>query len=115
MEIKRFETQKRMSRAVVHNNTVYLCGQVAKDSTKGIKEQTITTLEKVDELLESVGSNRDKILSATIYIKDMSMFQEMNDVWDNWVNEGFAPARACVEAKMAREELLVEVSVVAAL
>ncbi len=115
MEIKRFETQKRMSRAVVHNNTVYLCGQVAKDSTKGIKEQTITTLEKVDELLESVGSNRDKILSATIYIKDMSMFQEMNDVWDNWVNEGFAPARACVEARMAREELLVEVSVVAAL
>ena len=69
---------------------------------------------KVDELLESVGSNRDKILSATIYIKDMSMFQEMNDVWDNWVNEGFAPARACVEAKMAREELLVEVSIVAA-
>jgi enamine deaminase RidA (YjgF/YER057c/UK114 family) len=115
MEIKRFETKKRMSRAVVHNNTVYLCGQVAKDSTKGIKEQTITTLEKVDELLESVGSNRDKILSATIYIKDMSMFQDMNDVWDNWVNEGFAPARACVEAKMAREELLVEVSVVAAL
>ncbi|GLI55548.1 hypothetical protein PM10SUCC1_10620 [Propionigenium maris DSM 9537] len=115
MEIKRFETKKRMSRAVVHNNTVYLCGQVAKDSTKGIKEQTITTLEKVDELLESVGSHRDKILSATIYIKDMSMFQDMNDVWDNWVNEGFAPARACVEAKMAREELLVEVSVVAAL
>ncbi len=114
MEIKRFETKKRMSRAVIHNNTIYLCGQVAKDSTKGIKEQTITTLEKVDELLESVGSNRDKILSATIYIKDMSMFQEMNDVWDNWVNEGFAPARACVEAKMAREELLVEVSVVAA-
>ena len=114
MEIKRVETKKRMSRAVIHNNTIYLCGQVAKDSTKDIKEQTLTTLEKVDELLESVGSNRDKILSATIYIKDMSMFQEMNDVWDNWINEGFAPARACVEAKMAREELLVEVSVVAA-
>ena len=82
MEIKRFETKKRMSRAVIHNNTIYLCGQVAKDSTKDIKEQTLTTLEKVDELLESVGSNRDKILSATIYIKDMSMFQEMGmDYW----------------------------------
>ncbi|MCS5422626.1 MULTISPECIES: RidA family protein [Psychrilyobacter] len=114
MEIKRYETQKRMSRAVVHNNTVYLCGQVAKDSTKDMKEQTITTLEKIEELLASVGSNKDKILSATIYVKDMALFQDMNEVWDNWVNEGFAPARACVEAKMAREELLVEVSVVAA-
>ncbi|WP_028857349.1 RidA family protein [Psychrilyobacter atlanticus] len=114
MEIKRYETKKRMSRAVVHNNTVYLCGQVAKDSTKGMKEQTITTLEKIDELLASVGTNKDKILSATIYVKDMSLFQDMNEIWDKWVNEGFTPARACVEAKMAREELLVEVSVVAA-
>jgi len=114
MEIKRFETKKRMSRAVIHNNTVYLCGQVAKDSTKNMTEQTITTLEKVEELLASVGSHKDKILSATIYVKDMALFQEMNEVWDNWVTEGLAPARACVEAKMAREELLVEISVIAA-
>lgn len=113
MEIKRYETKQRMSRAVVCNNTVYLCGQVAKDTTKGIKDQTLTTLEKIDELLENLGTNKDKILSATIYIKDMAMFQDMNSVWDRWVNEGFAPARACVEAKMAREELLVEVSVIA--
>ena len=114
MEIKRHETEQRMSSAVIHNGTIYLCGQVAKDSSENMKGQTTTTLEKVDELLASVGSNRDKILSATIYIKDMSMFEEMNSVWDNWVNEGFAPARACVEAKMAREELLFEISVVAA-
>ncbi len=113
MEIKRYETKQRMSRAVVHGNTVYLCGQVAKDSTKGMAEQTTTMLEKVDELLASVGSHRDKILSATIYVKDMALFQEMNSVWDNWVNEGHAPARACVEAKMAREDLLVEISVIA--
>ena len=93
---------------------MYLCGQVAKDATKGIKDQTITTLEKIDELLASVGSNKDKVLSATIYVKDMSLFQDMNEIWDNWTNEGFAPARACVEAKMAREELLVEISIVAA-
>lgn len=115
MEIKRHETKQRMSRAVIHNNTVYLCGQVAKDSTKGIKDQTITTLEKIDELLNNVGTNKDKILSATIYVKDMAMFQDMNSIWDNWINEGFAPARACVEAKMAREELLVEISIVAAI
>ncbi|PAB59035.1 RidA family protein [Anaeromicrobium sediminis] len=114
MEIKRYETKKRMSRAVVHNGTVYFCGQVAKEYVDDIKEQTRTTLEKVDELLESVGSDRTKILSATVYIKDMSLFADMNEIWDNWVPEGHAPARACVEAKMAREEILVEVSVVAA-
>jgi len=114
MEIKRHDTKQRMSRAVIHNGTIYLCGQVAKDSSEDMTGQTISTLEKVEELLQEVGSNKDKILSATIYVKDMAMFQEMNAVWDNWVNEGFAPARACVEAKMAREELLFEISVVAA-
>lgn len=114
MEITRHETKQRMSRAVVHNNTIYLCGQVAKDSTKGIKEQTETMLEKVVELLDNYGSSKDKILSATIYLKDMKLFDEMNSVWDNWVNPGFSPTRACVEASMAREELLVEISVIAA-
>ena len=114
MSIQRYETGARMSRAVVHNNTVYLCGQVAEDRTAGITEQTQTMLAKVDALLASVGSDREHILSATIYVKDMSLFADMNAVWDNWVNEGFAPARACVEAKMAREELLFEISVVAA-
>jgi enamine deaminase RidA (YjgF/YER057c/UK114 family) len=114
MEIERFETKARMSRAVVHNNTVYLCGQVARDASKDITEQTVTTLEKVEELLESVGSHKDKILSATIYIKDMSLFADMNAVWDSWVTPGMAPARACVQAAMAREELLVEISIIAA-
>lgn len=114
MEIKRFETKARMSRAVVYNNTVYLCGQVAKDVSQGITEQTATTLEKVEELLESVGSHKDKILSATIYIKDMKYFADMNAVWDNWVTPGMAPARACVQASMARDAVLVEMSIVAA-
>ncbi len=114
MSIQRYETGARMSRAVVHNNTVYLCGQVAEDRTAGITEQTQTMLAKVDKLLESVGSSREHMLSATIYVKDMSLFAEMNAVWDNWVPAGHAPARACVEAKMASPELLVEISVVAA-
>ena len=103
-----------MSRIVKHNGTVYLCGQVCKDAEQGIKEQTQTMLDKVDELLLTAGSNREHILSATIYIKDMQYFAEMNQVWDNWVPEGHAPARACVTANMAREALLVEISVVAA-
>ncbi|CED56661.1 RidA family protein [Aliivibrio wodanis] len=112
--IERQETKQRMSRIVKHNGTVYLCGQVCADATQGIKEQTQTMLDKVDLLLDQAGSSRKHILSATIYIKDMKDFSEMNDVWDSWVPEGYAPARACVEASMAREALLVEISVIAA-
>jgi len=108
------ETKARMSRIVKHNGTIYLCGQVCKDATKGITEQTSSMLEKVDELLEQAGSDREHILSATIYVSDMKYFADMNAVWDAWVPEGHAPARACVEAKMARDVLLVEISVVAA-
>ena len=103
-----------MSRIVKHNGTVYLCGQVCADSEKGIKEQTETMFAKVDTLLDQAGSDRTQILSATIYIKDMQDFAGMNEVWDEWVPEGYAPARACVQASMARESLLVEISVVAA-
>lgn len=114
MTIERIETKQRMSRIVKHNGTIYLCGQVCADATKGIKEQTETMLEKVDELLIIAGSDRKHMLSATIYLKDMKDFAEMNQVWDNWVPEGFAPARACVTGDMARAELLVEISVIAA-
>ena len=114
MAIERIETAKRMSRIVIHNGTIYLCGQVAKNADEGIREQTQTMLDKVDALLEQAGSDREHILSATIYLRDMKDFAAMNEVWDSWVPEGHAPARACVEARMARAELLVEVSVVAA-
>ncbi len=112
--IQRIETAARMSRIVKHNGTIYLCGQVCSDATQGIKEQTESTLEKVDALLEQAGSDRKHILSTTIYLNTMEDFAGMNEVWDNWVPEGYAPARACVEGKMAREELLFEISVIAA-
>ncbi len=114
MTIERLETKQRMSRIVKHNGTIYLCGQVCADATKDITEQTQTMLDKVETLLEQAGSSKEHMLSATIYVKDMSYFAEMNAVWDAWVPAGHAPARACVAAKMAREALLVEVSVVAA-
>ncbi len=115
MTLSRKETKQRMSRIVIHNDTIYLCGQVAEDSKRGIKEQTATMLKKVDDLLKQAGSDREHLLSATIYIKDMKYFAEMNEVWDKWVPEGHAPARACVQALMARDELLVEISVIAAI
>ncbi|MDO6838643.1 RidA family protein [Paraglaciecola chathamensis] len=112
--IERKATKQRMSRVVIHQGTVYLCGQVAADANKGIEEQTQTMLDKVDALLLSANSDREHMLSATIYIKDMADFAAMNAVWDAWVPQGHAPARACVQAAMARPELLVEISVVAA-
>lgn len=113
--IERQQTKQRMSRVVKHNDTIYLCGQVCADATKDITEQTQTMLDKVDQLLNESGSSREHILSATIYVKEMALhFSAMNAVWDAWVPDGFAPARACVEASMAREALLVEISVIAA-
>lgn len=114
MEIKRYEGTGRMSRAVVHNNTVYLCGQTHDEGD--IKEQTAAVLSKIENLLNQYGSDKNHILSATIYLKDIANdFNDMNSIWDSWIEDGFAPARACVEAKMARECLLVEISIIAAI
>ncbi|ETI57954.1 RidA family protein [Marinomonas profundimaris] len=113
--IERMEVGQRMSRIVKHNETIYLCGQVGADANAGITEQTQTMLDKVEVLLEQASSDKANILSATIYVRDMKDFAAMNAVWDAWIPEGCAPARACVEARMARAELLVEISVVAAL
>ena len=88
MSIQRQETKQRMSRIVIHNDTVYLCGQVGKDANQGITEQTATMLEKVDELLLQAGSDRQHMLSATVYVRDMKDFAAMNEVWDAWVQKG---------------------------
>jgi len=114
MTIERIESTERMSRIVKHNGTVYLCGQTAGSAEWDISEQTQRCLDKVDALLEKAGSHRDRILSTTIYIRDMKDFTAMNAVWDAWVANGEKPARACVEARMARPEILVEFSVMAA-
>lgn len=111
--ISRSVTTARMSKIVCHNNTIYLCGQVADNSDEAIGPQTENMLAKVDALLEQAGSDSSHMLSATIYLRDMKDFAAMNSVWDKWVPEGCAPARACVEARMARPDLLVEISVIA--
>lgn len=110
--IERLETGQRMSKIVKHNGTAYLCGQVGAGET--VTEQTQDCLARVDGLLEQAGSSRNQILQAIIWVADMADFAEMNAVWDAWVPEGHAPARACGEAKLARPELKVEVIVTAA-
>jgi enamine deaminase RidA (YjgF/YER057c/UK114 family) len=111
--IERQHTGQRMSKIVKHNGTVYLCGQVgnAEDS---VAEQTAECLRRVDALLAEAGSSREQILQAIVWVADMADFAEMNAVWDAWVPEGHAPARACGEAKLARPELKVEVIITAA-
>ena len=110
--IERQEIGQRMSKIVKHNGTVYLCGQVGAGDS--VTEQTQDCLARVDALLEKAGSSREQILQAIIWVADMADFAEMNAVWDAWVPEGNAPARACGEAELARPELKVEVIVTAA-
>ena len=110
--IERIHTSDRMSKIVKHNGTIYLCGQVGAGDT--VAEQTADCLSRVDALLQEAGSDRENILQATIWLADMADFAEMNAVWDAWVPKGHAPARACGEAKLARDVLKVEIIVTAA-
>lgn len=113
MSIKRHQVGPRMSQAVVHGNTVYLAGQVAGDEPT-TKAQTEAILRKIDGLLAAAGSNKSKLLSATVYLADMKKYDEMNSAWDAWVDPTSTPARATVEAKLAATKYLVEIAVVAA-
>lgn len=116
MTITRMHTSERASKIVIHNGVVHLSGQVAADPDADIQEQTRSTLERVDHALEAVGTDREHLLSATIFLRDIdNHFALMNEVWNAWVPDGHAPARACVEAHMARSALLVEICVIAAL
>ena len=114
MSIQRHEVGARMSKAVVHGNTVYLAGIVA-DGAKGksVTEQTKDILAQIDGLLAKAGSDKSKLLTANIWITDMANFAEMNAVWDTWVSPGNTPARATVEAKLAAPDYKVEIMVVA--
>jgi enamine deaminase RidA (YjgF/YER057c/UK114 family) len=115
MKIERHDTGPRMSKAVAHGDTVYLAGIVA-DAPKGksMTEQTRNILSQIDGFLAKAGTDKNKILSANIWITSMADFAEMNAVWDGWVSPGNAPARATVEAKLASPDYKVEIMVVAA-
>lgn len=114
-DIKRFHEGPKLSRVVVHGGLVYLCGQVAKDYAGDIKEQTRTMLERVDEHLAEAGSDKSKMLTATVYIADITQAGQMNEVWGEWLGDAPRPARTCVQAALAKPEILVEITVTAAL
>lgn len=113
MSIKRIEVGPRMSQAVVHGSVAYLAGQVATGN--GVGAQTKAVLAQIDALLAAAGTDKTKILTATIYLADISTFAQMNAEWDAWVPAGNTPARATLEAALATPDYKVEIVVTAAI
>jgi enamine deaminase RidA (YjgF/YER057c/UK114 family) len=114
-DILRIDQNHRRSRCVVHAGMVFLAGQVADDKAVGIVEQTRQALSKIDELLSDAGTDRNRLLSATIWLRNMDDFAAMNSVWDAWVVPEATPARCCGAVELADPRYLVEIVVVAAL
>mgnify|MGYP001032042311 CR=1 FL=1 len=115
MSIQRIGPGKRMSEISAFNGVLYLAGQVPRETRgRGIREQTAEVLGMIDGLLEGVGSNRSRLLSCQIFLRDMALFASMNEVWDAWVAAGQAPARATVQAALASPGCDIEIAAVAA-
>lgn len=115
MSIKRIKVGPRMSQAVVHGNTVYLAGQVATATAGGtVTEQTTEILQQIDALLAEAGTDKSKLLQASVFITDIATFPEMNAVWDQWVSPGNTPCRTTIETKLASPKYAIEIAVIAA-
>lgn len=115
MTITRIQVGPRMSQGVIYGGLVYLAGQVASNAPGGtVPEQTRDILARIDTLLTEAGTDKSRVLSATVWLTDIGTFDEMNSVWDGWVATGSTPARACVEARLADPRYTVEIAVIAA-
>ena len=114
LTITRNDSNQRMSQSVVHGDTVYLAGQVANNGDGDATTQTEQVLQKIDERLATAGTDKSKLLSAVIYLSDIRHFDATNAMWDGWVDSGNTPARATVEARLARPDYIVEIMVVGA-
>lgn len=113
MDIERIGTTRRYSDVVIHGNTVYLV-EVPATLEADIAAQTREVLASIDTLLARAGSDRSRLLMATIYLRDMADYDAMNAVWDAWLPEGTAPVRACIEARLAQPGYRIEVVLTAA-
>ena len=114
MSVQHLDSGEYLSQATIHNGIAYVCGQTASDCDADIKGQTAETLAKIDDRLAKCGTDKSKILMATIYLSDMSMKADMNEVWIDWVGDLQRPARACVGAPLG-PGVLVEIVVNAAI
>ena len=113
--VQRLDVGRRMAEAAVYNGIAFLAGQVAETNSQAeVGIQTKECLDRIDAILERLGSDKTRILSATIYLADMADYDTLNQYWDAWVPQGNTPARACVQARLAGDEFRVEISIVAA-
>lgn len=113
--ITRIDCGPRMSEAVSLGNRIYCSGMIPEDTSADITGQVRQALAEIDSLLAKGGSDKSKILTATIWLRDISDFAAMNEVWDAWVVPGHAPARATVQARLNDPDMKVEIMVVAAI
>ena len=111
--MQHYDSGPRMSAVVTHNGFAFLAGQL-DESADNVPDQTRVVLAKIDALLAKAGTDKSRILSATVWLTDIATFDEFNPVWEAWVAHP-APARATVESKLARKKALIEISIVAAL
>ena len=102
-----------ISQVVVHGDTVHLCG-VTPDPVGDIATQTRQVLDRVDKLLAQAGTNRSRLLTAHVWLRDMALFDEHNAAWNEWVDQDSTPVRACVQSELWQPGMLVEVMVTAA-
>jgi len=108
--ISRKRMGPRMSKIVEFNDVIYFAGIVPTDKSGDVKAQTLEVLDIAKELFEEAGTNKENLLRAEIYVKNIDRdFQDFNEVWDNWVSKENTPARACVQASMSTPETLVEI------
>ena len=114
MHIQRIDTIKRRSEVVVHNNTIYIGGQVATTTGGNIEVQTREVLDAIDMLLQQAGSNRNHLLSVRILLVDIADYAGMNAVWDEWIPLGHAPTRACTLQQLINPGWRLEIIAVAA-
>lgn len=112
-EIARIGVGPRMSQAVVHGDLVWLCGQCGTAGAD-IATQTRESLAKIDRLLAEAGSDKSRILNTTIWLADIADYDAVNAVWDAWIPDGAAPARACGQTRLAGEGYRIEIICVAA-
>jgi len=114
MAIQRLHVGPRLSQVAIHGDTVYTAGIVADDANVDVAGQTGQILDKIDRYLKEAGTDKTRILTATIWLASIKDFAEMNSVWDQWVPKGNTPARACIESKLAAPQYKVEIRVIAA-
>ena len=112
-DIERIKTSERMSQAVICGDFIWLAGQCGT-AGGSITEQTKQALEKIENLLVEAGSDKSSLLNTTIWLADIDAYDEMNAVWDAWIPEGTAPARACGESRLAGTGYDVEIICLAA-